>query len=92
MLRIRLQRMGRRNRAYFRIVVADGRAKRQGAFLENLGHYDPHGNDQEKVKADLDRVRHWVGQGAQMSDRVNGLLKKRGLQSAPKPANAAASK
>lgn len=92
MLRIRLQRMGRRNHAHFRIVVADGRVKRQGAFLENLGHYDPHGNDQDKVKANIERVRHWVGLGAQMSLKVNGLLKKRGLQSAPQSASAAVSK
>ena len=82
MLKIRLQRLGRKNRAHFRIVVADARTKRQGAYLENLGHYDPHGDDKVKITANLERVRHWVGLGAQMTEKVSGLLKKRGLQPA----------
>lgn len=80
MLRIRLQRLGRRNRAHFRIVVADVRTKRQGRFLENLGHYDPHGENVSKVTADPVRIQHWVGLGAQMSDSLRMLLKKKGGQ------------
>lgn len=79
MLKIRMQRQGRRNRAHFRIVLTDARVKRQGEYLEKLGHYDPMGKDDEKITVDLDRVKHWVGQGAQATEKVSTLLRARGL-------------
>lgn len=80
MLRIRMQRQGRRNRAHFRIVLTDARVKRQGEYLERLGHYDPIAQKiEQKLVVDMDRVKHWVERGAQPSDKVVGLLKLQGL-------------
>ena len=80
MVKIRLQKLGRRNRAYFRIVVTDSRVKRQGLYLENLGTYDPIEPTAEKqVNVKLERVKHWAQLGAQPSDAVVNLLRKRGL-------------
>lgn len=97
MVRIRLQRLGRRNRSCFRIVVADARVKRQGEYLEKIGQYDPVAKDEpKKLAVDIERVRHWVSQGAQVSESVATLLRERGLMNAlgqvtaPKPAPAAA--
>ncbi|MCW8132785.1 MAG: 30S ribosomal protein S16 [Planctomycetota bacterium] len=76
MLRIRMQRLGRRNRPYYRIVLTDARVKRQGEYKENLGHYDPRGEDDKKLVVNVDRVKHWVGHGAQVSESVASLIKK----------------
>jgi small subunit ribosomal protein S16 len=89
-VKIRLQKLGRRNRAYFRIVVMDVRTKRQGSYLENLGTYDPIEKTPEKaVVVNIDRVKHWAALGAQPSDAIVNLLRKRGLvfdkPTAPKP-------
>lgn len=79
-VKIRLQKLGRRNRAYFRIVVTDARVKRQGAYLEKLGQYDPIETDLAKqITVNTDRVKHWIGLGAQATEAVAHLLKKRGL-------------
>ncbi len=86
MVKIRLQKLGRRNRAYFRIVVTDARVKRQGAYLEKLGQYDPIETDAAKqLTVNTERVKHWVGHGAQATDAVVNLLKKRGLNLCDKP-------
>ena len=85
MLKIRLQRLGRRNHAAFRIVLTDARVKRQGECKENLGHYDPHGEDSNKFHVKLERVQHWVGLGAQLSDAVLKLFKHQGLKSKAAP-------
>lgn len=71
-----MQRLGRRNRPFYRIVLADARTKRQGEYKENLGHYDPRGEDDKKYQVNVERVKHWVGHGAQISDRVASLIKK----------------
>ena len=89
MVKIRLQKLGRRNRAFFRIVVMDVRTKRQGSYLEKLGTYDPIETVPEKqVLVDLERVKHWTALGAQPSDAVINLLRKRGLQVNNKPTQA----
>ena len=86
MVKIRLQKLGRRNRSYFRIVATDARTKRQGMYLENLGTYDPIEKVAEKaVVVNTERVKHWVGQGAQATDAVVSLLRKRGVQFLNKP-------
>jgi len=85
-VRIRLQRMGRRNKALFRVVVTDIRIKRQGGCLERIGQYDPAGKDENKVLMNLERVKHWVSKGAQVSDTVKKLMK----NAKPFPAVAAA--
>lgn len=75
MLSIRLRRTGSTKRPYYRVVVADSRAWRDGRFIEVLGHYDPRRNP-AVVKIDAERARHWIGKGAQASDTVRSLLKR----------------
>lgn len=87
MVKIRLQKLGRRNRSFFRIVATDARTKRQGNYLEKLGTYDPIEKLAEKaVVVNTERVKHWVDQGAQATEAVVNLLRKRGLQLLNKPA------
>lgn len=71
MLNIRLQRVGKRGQAYFRIIVAEHTKKPKGEFLELLGSYDPHKKD---LKVDKERVEFWVSKGAQVSPTVNNLM------------------
>jgi len=75
MLSIRLRRTGSTKRPYYRVVVADSRAWRDGRFIEVLGHYDPRRNP-AVVKIDADRAKHWIGKGARASDTVRSLLKR----------------
>jgi len=78
MLKIRLQRVGRKNDPSFRLVVIESTnaAKKSGRFAEVLGSYDArHGEPQIKA----DRVKHWIGMGAQVSDTVHNLLIKKGV-------------
>lgn len=84
MVKIRLQRTGRRNRACYRLVVTDARVKRQGEYIERVGHYDPLiEKEDEKVVFDAERVKHWVERGAQATEAVVKLLRKRGLDLEP---------
>lgn len=81
MVRIRLQRFGRRNSPTYRFVVADARKKRQGRCLECLGSYRPAAKkDADKLTFNLARYQHWVGVGAQPSDAVLSLLKHQKLK------------
>jgi small subunit ribosomal protein S16 len=75
MLSIRLRRTGSTKRPYYRVVVADSRAWRDGRFIEVLGHYDPRRNP-AMVKIDADRAKHWIGKGARATDTVRSLLKR----------------
>ena len=74
-VRIRLRRMGRKKLAHYRIVVADSASPRDGRFVETLGYYKPL-SDPARLVVDLERVDHWIGQGAQPSDTVRSLLNK----------------
>lgn len=74
MLKIRLQRIGKRNKAYFRVVVTEHTTKPKGRYLELLGSYDPH-KDTINVKGE--RVKYWIEKGAKLSDTVNNLLVER---------------
>lgn len=77
-VRIRLTRMGRRNRPYYRVVVADSRSRRDGRFIEQIGIYDPvKRNDVFQVKED--RIMHWLRVGAIPSDTVRNLLSGAGI-------------
>ena len=76
MVKIRLRRMGAKKAPYYRIVVADSRAPRDGRFIEEIGTYDPMAEGAAKIKVDMDRAKYWVGNGAQPTDTVRGLLKK----------------
>ncbi len=75
MVKIRLRRMGAKKAPYYRIIVADSRAPRDGRFIEELGTYDPSA-DGEKIKVDMERAKYWISNGAQPTDTVRGLLKK----------------
>ena len=77
-VRIRLQRKGRRKRPFYRVVVADSEAPRDGRFIELLGYYDPL-QDPAVVKLDAERVRYWLAQGARPSDTVRSLLRREGF-------------
>ncbi|MHC4779465.1 MAG: 30S ribosomal protein S16 [Planctomycetota bacterium] len=85
MVRIRLTRFGKRNRAFYRIGVFDARTRRDGRTIEFLGHYDPFSKEPSaECKIDLDRAKHWLSVGAQPSEKVAVLLRKAGLQTAKK--------
>jgi small subunit ribosomal protein S16 len=82
MLSIRLRRTGTTKRPYYRVVVADSAAWRDGRFVEVLGHYDPRKNP-AVVKIDAERANYWLGKGARPSETVRSLLKKAGGEKAP---------
>ena len=79
-VKLRLKRMGRANRAFFRLNAIDSRAPRDGRVIEELGFYDPREKDSAKqFVAKLDRCRHWLDVGAVPSETVSSLLKKNGV-------------
>jgi len=76
MVTIRLSRGGAKKRPFYTIVVQDSRRARDGRFIERLGFYNPKAVDhEESVRFDKDRIDYWVGQGAQLSDRVASIIK-----------------
>ena len=81
MLAIRMRKMGSKKRPFFRVVVTDSRAARDSSFVEIVGHYNPR-TKPAKVEIDRERINHWVGQGAQLSDTVRTLLKRHAPASA----------
>jgi small subunit ribosomal protein S16 len=78
LVRIRLQRHGRKKKPYYHIVAADVRSKRDGRIIEDLGRYDPVGAE-NKVSLKTERVIHWLKTGAQPTDTVRAILKKEGI-------------
>jgi small subunit ribosomal protein S16 len=82
---IRLSRGGSKKRPYYRIVVADSRNARDGRFIEKVGTYNPllAKDSPDRVKLDTDRIQHWLGVGAQPSDRVLRFLDAAGLKERP---------
>ena len=85
---IRLSRGGAKKRPYYRIVVADSRASRDGKYLEQIGTYNPllAKDSPERVKIDADRISHWLSVGAQPSDRVLRFLDAAGIRRSENPA------
>lgn len=80
MVRIRLQRMGRTHRPFYRIQVTDGRRRRDGAAIEQLGWYDPIAADPAKqMSLNEERIKYWLSVGAQPSDTMKDVLAKRNL-------------
>ena len=78
---IRLSRQGRRNRPHYRVGVFDRRTRRDGPPIEQVGHYDPLiEDDDKKFTLDEERIRYWLGQGADVSETVRSFLKKRGIE------------
>lgn len=76
--RIRLRRVGRKGQSYFRIVVADQRAPRDGRAVATIGHYDPRA-DPAKIDVNKDQALAWLAKGATPTDTVRSLLKKAGV-------------
>ena len=78
MLAIRLRRAGSKKRPFFRVVVADSRAARDSSFVEIVGHYNPR-RDPIELVLDEEKIKKWLGTGAQPSDTVARLLADKGL-------------
>jgi small subunit ribosomal protein S16 len=79
-VKIRMTRMGRRHRPFFRINAVESKTPRDGRIIEKLGHYDPIVRDIDKqIVLDRDRVQHWLDQGAVPSDAVSQILKRHGF-------------
>jgi small subunit ribosomal protein S16 len=80
-MKIRLARGGSKKRPFYRIVAADSRMPRDGRFIEKLGTYNPllAKDSEERVIMDLDRVKYWLGEGAQPTDRVVRMLEAAGV-------------
>lgn len=78
MIVIRLARGGKKSKPFYRVVVADRRYPRDGRFIERLGYYNPVANRQgdQIIEIDLERMAHWVKQGAQLSQRVAAIAKR----------------
>lgn len=73
MLAIRLMRMGAKKKPFYRVIVKEARSKRDGAYLENVGTYDPTRNP-AAVSLNLDRVDYWISQGAKPTETVRRLI------------------
>ena len=81
-MKIRLARGGSKKRPFYRIVAADSRMARDGRFIEKLGTYNPllPKDSEERVKMNVERVTHWIGEGAKPTDRVARMLEAAGLR------------
>ena len=76
MVSIRLSRAGAKKRPFYHLVVTDSRNRRDGRYIERVGFFNPVGKEhEENLRIDVERVTHWIGQGAQPSERVASLLK-----------------
>lgn len=74
-LKIRLRQQGRNNRPFYRVVVTDIRAPRDGKYIEALGWYNPFEKEDDRILSlHAERLKHWVEQGAQISDNVQALM------------------
>ena len=78
MVKIRLRRMGAHKKPFYRIVVADSRAPRDGKFIEEMGFYDPM-TEPANIKIDEEKAKKWLATGAQPTDTVKALFKKNGI-------------
>ena len=86
---IRMARGGAKKRPYYRIVVADSRAPRDGKYIEKIGTHNPMlaKDDESRFIIDADRLKHWMSQGAKPSDRILRMLEKAGLVEGKKERN-----
>ncbi len=75
-VKIRLRRMGAKKAPFYRIVVADSRFPRDGRFIEEIGYYDPT-KDPSVIEVDAKKKKKWISNGAQPTDTVRALLKKK---------------
>jgi small subunit ribosomal protein S16 len=81
LVKIRLTRMGAHKRPYYRVIVADSRARRDGPFIEIIGTYDPL-KEPSEIEIDTDKAKKWLQRGAQPTDSVKRLLQRAGLEAA----------
>ena len=88
-VKIRLSRYGAKKKPFYRIVIADERAPRDGKFIEKVGTYNPLKDKKDKSRIDLqlERIRYWIKSGAQPTDRVNQFLSDIGLTKLKKSNN-----
>ena len=88
---LRLSRGGSKKRPYYKVVVANSRSPRDGAYLEQVGTYNPllAKDDENRVRLTEDRVRYWLSVGAQPTDRVARMLDKAGIKERTPTVNAA---
>ncbi|KQQ79737.1 MULTISPECIES: 30S ribosomal protein S16 [Aureimonas] len=87
-LKMRLARAGSKKRPYYHVVVADARSPRDGRFVETVGSWNPMlPKDAERVTLKEDRIKHWLSEGAQPTDRVLRFLDKAGIVNRPTRAN-----
>ena len=77
---IRLKRFGTKKRPYYRIVVIDSRAPRNGRTIEEVGLYHPIEVEEKQISFDAEKVRSWVDKGAKVSDTVRGILNKKNFK------------
>jgi small subunit ribosomal protein S16 len=81
LVKIRLARFGAHKKPFYRVIVADSRARRDGPFIEIIGTYDPM-KEPSEIKIDLEKAAYWLQKGAQPTDTAKKLLKKAGLEAA----------
>ena len=84
MLSIKLTRMGAKKKPFYRIVVAEKRSKRDGRYIESVGHHDP--RDPANFKLDPERLKYWIERGAQPTDTVRSLIKRATRTTTAEPA------
>ena len=78
-VKIRLKRFGAKKRPYYRLVVVDSRAPRDGRTIEEVGIYHPVEQEGEQTRLDTDRIREWIAKGAQPTETVRKVLNKNGI-------------
>ena len=79
-VKIRIKRMGSKKKPFYRIVVADSRAPRDGKFIEEIGYYNPL-TESKEIKVDAEKVNTWIKNGAKPTDTVNRLFKNNNIYS-----------
>ena len=73
---------GKKNRAFYRIIVTDSRTPRDGKYIESLGWYNPFEEDSKKAEINTERLKYWISVGGQMTDKVASIVKKLEKQTA----------
>ena len=76
---IRLKKFGTKKRPYYRIVVVDSRAPRDGKTIEELGYYHPIEAEEKQISFDQEKIRTWLDKGVKVSDTVRGILNKKSI-------------
>ena len=80
MVKIRLMRLGSTKNPHYRLVVVDGRTKRSGDYIEQIGYYDPRETTEDNLRVDVERASHWLATGAQPTDPALRLMERTGVE------------